>query len=70
MKCMDVSSTPLYVQFLAGPDADHTSGLRCRSNPRPLLLLGPPPMAVGKSGLGFAVSLSIKKLGLWREIQI
>ena len=26
---MDVSSTPLYVQFLAGPDADHTSGLRC-----------------------------------------
>ena len=29
-----------------------------------------PPMAVGKSGLGFAVSLSIKKLGLWREIQI
>lgn len=29
MKCMDVSSTPLYVQFLAGPDADHTSGLRC-----------------------------------------
>ena len=29
MKCMDVSSTPLYVQFLAGPDADHTSGLLC-----------------------------------------
>ena len=32
--------------------------------------LGTPPMAVGISGLGFAVSLSIKKLGLWREIQI
>ena len=29
MKCMDVSSTPLYVQFLVGPDADHTSGLLC-----------------------------------------
>ena len=29
VKCMDESSTPLYVQFLAGPDADHTSGLRC-----------------------------------------
>ena len=29
MKCMDVSSTPLYVQFLTGPDADHTSGLLC-----------------------------------------
>ena len=29
VKCLDVSSSPLYVQFLAGPYADHTCGLQC-----------------------------------------
>ena len=29
MKCMDVSSSPLYDQLLAGPDAAHTTGLPC-----------------------------------------
>ena len=66
-------ATPDFLQF--GPLFLHYSTksvmLWVRANPRPLLLLVPsPPMLVGKSGLGFAVTQSIVEILLYTVLSL